>query len=58
MAQLTVYTYYVNETNTTKFNVKKISLTEIIDKICNNDETIILKIRDTTLLIYLRRISK
>jgi uncharacterized membrane protein len=49
MAQLlTVYTYYVNETNTTKFNVKKISLAEIIEKIYNNDETIILKIRDTT----------
>ena len=45
--QLTVYTFYVKETNTSHYNVKKISLAEIRNKIYINNETIILKIRNT-----------
>jgi hypothetical protein len=48
MSQITIYTYYVKETNT-KFNVKKISLEKIIEKFMIIMKQLFLKIRDTTI---------
>jgi L-amino acid N-acyltransferase YncA len=42
MSQITIYTYYVKETNT-KFNVKKISLEKIIEKFIRIKNLLFLK---------------